>query len=287
MPQQPAARPPRTDPAHGRVPDRSGARRDPRRPAPPGSRPAPPLPPTDRGGPDTDSGVVVAPTRDLTVNKVLAGAGAAATSAVLGSFFGAAGTVAGAALGSVASTVAATIYQRYLDRTRDTIVARIRPVAGGSSPSELTLPMQRTGEDETVWLRVEPVVPPASPRRRWWMWAGATVLVFVIGLLAVTGIEWAKGSTLSSNDSGTSVGRVLGGARSAPTEPTTAPAAPSGSTGRTSTADPTAEPSSTAVPGPGVTGGLTATVDPGTGPTGSGAPTPAPGPGGLLGGAAG
>jgi hypothetical protein len=33
--------------------------------------------------------------RDLTVNKVVAGAGAAATSAVLGSYFGAMGTVGG------------------------------------------------------------------------------------------------------------------------------------------------------------------------------------------------
>ena len=43
---------------------------------------------------------------DLTVNKVLAGAGAAVTSAVLGSYFGATGTVAGAALGSVATAPA-------------------------------------------------------------------------------------------------------------------------------------------------------------------------------------
>ena len=48
--------------------------------------------------------------RDLTVNKVIAGAGAAATSAVLGSFFGAMGTVGGAALGSVFSAVVTWLY---------------------------------------------------------------------------------------------------------------------------------------------------------------------------------
>lgn len=271
MPQHPAARPTRTNPPYPPPP-----------PAPDHRRPIPP--------PHTVA--VARPARDLTVNKVVAGAGAAATSAVLGSFFGAAGTVAGAALGSVASTVAATIYQRYLDRTRDTIVARIRPVAGGTSPSELTLPMQRTGEDDTVRLRVEPVVPPPAPsRRRWWVWVGATVVVFVIGLLAVTGIEWVKGSTLTSNDSGTSVGRVLGGEPRATTEPGVAPAGPAGdSTDPTSTPDPTTEPSSTAVPGQDEGDGTpsTATPDPG-GPStgsnssGSGAPTTAPGPGGLLG----
>src|SRR3954471_10809191 len=67
---------------------------------------------------------------DLTVNKVLAGAGAAATSAVLGSFFGAGGTVLGAALGSVVSTLATAIYQHSLDRTRETFRARIRLPSG-------------------------------------------------------------------------------------------------------------------------------------------------------------
>jgi hypothetical protein len=51
---------------------------------------------------------------ELTVNKVLAGAGAAATSAVLGSYFGATCTVASAALGSVARAAATTLYHRQL-----------------------------------------------------------------------------------------------------------------------------------------------------------------------------
>src|SRR5215212_2270215 len=58
------------------------------------------------------------------------GAGAAATSAVVGSFYGAAGTVLGAALGSVVSMIATTLYQHSLDRTRDTVKARIKLPSG-------------------------------------------------------------------------------------------------------------------------------------------------------------
>jgi hypothetical protein len=151
---------------------------------------------------------------ELTVNKVLAGAGAAATSAVLGSYFGATGTVAGAALGSVASTVATTLYQRSLDRTRDTIVARVRLTGGrkadvSDAPTvQLSVPRQRQPVEEqaTTQLRVEPVL---RRPRRWWVWAGATVLAFVIALVVVTGLEWAKGSSLTTGQPGTSVGRVL------------------------------------------------------------------------------
>ncbi len=209
------------------------------------------------------------PAKELSVNKIVAGAGAAATTAVLGSFFGAAGTVAGAALGSVASTVATTIYQRSLDRTRETIVARIRPVAGA-----------RVGDaDATVRLRVEPAVPPARPRRRWAVWVGATALVFLLGLLAVTGIEWIKGSTITAGDSGTSVGRVLGADPATPA-PTEAPSPTSDVTETstpdpTSSADPVATPSRTTEPS-----GNT----PRSGVESTGSPTTAavPGPGGLL-----
>src|SRR6478735_3625980 len=64
----------------------------------------------------------------LTVSKVIAGAGAAVTAAVVGSAFGADGTVVGAAVGSVISAVAAVAYERSLDRTRQVVVARVRPV---------------------------------------------------------------------------------------------------------------------------------------------------------------
>lgn len=171
-----------------------------------------PSPAADRPGPEPEA-TTPAKAPDLTVNKVIAGAGAAVTSAVLGSYFGATGTVAGAALGSVASTVATTFYQRSLDRTRDTIVARVRLNPGrrtdvSDTPTvQLTVPQQRgPAEPATTQLHVEPVL--RSPRKIW-LWAGATVLVFVIGLLVVTGLEWAKGASLTTGQPGTSVGRVL------------------------------------------------------------------------------
>ncbi len=79
---------------------------------------------------------------DLTVNKVIAGAGAAATSAVLGSFFGAMGTVTGAAVGSIASTVVTSLYEHSLNRTRDTVAARIRGPAA-RRPRPRTRPARR------------------------------------------------------------------------------------------------------------------------------------------------
>src|SRR5205823_13282364 len=71
---------------------------------------------------------------------------------------------------------------------------------------QLTAPMPPPSDAPTTQLRVEPVL--RRPRRLW-LWAGATVLVFVIGLLVVTGLEWAKGSSLTTGQPGTSVGRVL------------------------------------------------------------------------------
>jgi hypothetical protein len=213
---------------------------------------------------------------DLTVNKVIAGAGAAATSAVLGSFFGAAGTVTGAALGSVASTVASTVYQRSLDRTRDRLVTRIRLTgrhgAQGAQDqaTQVMMPVPRVSpEGVTARVRVEPAVPARPSKRRFVLWSAATVLVFVLGLLAVTGIEWAKGSTLTSGESGTSVGRVIEGNHSSrhrvePVDPT-----PTTTPEPSSTPDPSADPSTSS------------SAEPSVGPTpsngrDSGSPTSAP-----------
>jgi hypothetical protein len=185
---------------------------------------------------------------DLTLNKVIAGAGAAATSAVLGSFFGATGTVTGAALGSVASTVATTLYQRSLDRTRDTILARVRLTPGrhpdlSDQPTvQLTAPTPSdpATESATTQLKVEPAL---RRPRRFWLWAGATVLVFVIGLLVVTGLEWAKGSSLTTGQPGTSVGRVLTPSSSGDDE--NGGSSESTSETSTPTPEPTTEPSKT------------------------------------------
>jgi hypothetical protein len=189
---------------------------------------------------------------DLTVNQVLAGAAAAATSAVLGSFFGATGTVAGAALGSVASTIATTVYQHSLDRTRDTITSRIRARRGGvevdAPTTVLTVPQPRTPatEQPTALLHVAPDVRPN--KRRIIGWVVATALVFALGLLAVTGLEWAKGSTLTTGDSGTSVGRVLGGGSADDGESRDDETTAEATDEPTSSAEPTEEPSDEATP---------------------------------------
>lgn len=156
---------------------------------------------------------------DLTVNKIISGAGAAATTAALGSIYGAAGTVAGAAMGSVVSTVGTMVYQRSLDRTRDTVRARVR-LSGGRSvdvADELEVPAPRLSPDDgpgRARVYVSPVEPPhptGGRRGRFALAAGATLVVFILGMLAVTGVEWIKGSTLTAGQSGTSVGRVLDG----------------------------------------------------------------------------
>ena len=209
----------------------------------------------------------------LNLNKIIAGAGAAATTAVAGSFFGAAGTVLGAALGSVVSTLATAIYQHSLDRTRDRVKVRItlparrtvdaagkvevsatRIAAGGGAGRARVHPRPAGSADRPTTM-LSPVVP-ARPRRRWAALIAITVGVFLVGLLAVTGVELLKGSTLTRGDSGTSVGRVVDPAP-APAEPrpsrpgrgravTTETAEPTG-TSATPTTEPTAEVTATRI----------------------------------------
>ncbi|MEJ3656845.1 hypothetical protein WEH80_28185 [Actinomycetes bacterium KLBMP 9759] len=199
--------------------------------------------PTPQPNPETEP-QAAAP--DLTVNKVLAGAAAAATSAILGSYFGVAGTVTGAAIGSVASTIATSLYQRSLDRTRAAVVARVR-LGGRVAPVEVTVPIPRLPADpETVQLRAEPVVRRRGPRVRIAAIAGATVLVFLLGMLTVTGIEWIKGSPLNADQPGTSVGRVIHGGQPATNVPDVTSDDPDGSDERS--ADPTGTESPTSAP---------------------------------------
>jgi hypothetical protein len=234
------------------------------------------MPPPDAPTTPTPDAPAEEPTRkrwagDLTVNKILAGAGAAATSAILGSYLGAAGTVAGAALGSLISTVATSIYQRSLDRTKTEVIARIRPVsgpsvgddAGADAPTVVAEPVDEAtvrmpsprpaGDDqETQVLRP---VPPKPRKRRRFAYAALTVMVFLLGMFAVTGFELVRGSTLWGGEGDTSVGRVIApssGGSDTTTEPTEAPTTEPDAT---PTSDPsatsTAEPSSSAGPGVG------------------------------------
>ncbi|MCD2190656.1 hypothetical protein [Actinomycetospora soli] len=68
----------------------------------------------------------------LTLPQILAGALAAATAAILGSFLGVIGTIGGAAVASVVSTVGSALYQKSLERTRDAVKSRlvVNPVTG-------------------------------------------------------------------------------------------------------------------------------------------------------------
>jgi hypothetical protein len=183
--------------------------------------------------------------KDLTVNKLVAGAGAAATSAVLGSFFGAMGTVGGAAVGSVFSAVITWLYQHSLDKTRDTVKAKVKlpgggtvkvtgatevPAPRGASDQASTRVFVTPGDQPTEVLSAVPAVdagPPKS-RRRLLVMTGFAVVVFAIGMLAITGIELVKGSPLNTSSSstserpgGTSLGSVLGGSGSASTDTST------------------------------------------------------------------
>lgn len=243
------APPPPGRPGPSRPPAGPPAQRSGPPPAPYGYRPAQPTRPA-QPAPVTARAVAVADEKpaeeedgkpDLTMTKVIAGAGAAATSAVMGSYLGAAGTVTGAALGSVVSMVGASVYQHYLERTRDTVRARIR-LPGGRTVAvteQVEVPAPRSALDAEApptQVLVTPVgdsaapglsgtgdltppdaavaAPALAPRRsgrRWLMAGAAVVLAFLIGMVAVTGIEWLKGSTLTSGESGTSVGRVIQG----------------------------------------------------------------------------
>lgn len=243
----------------------------------------------------------------VTFSKVVAGAGAAATTAVVGSSFGADGTVVGAAVGSVVSAVATVTYERSLDRTRKMVVARVRPRDGGgveitqvmstealateAMSSEVTQviavprpagasgharaagatgPTRGTGDARVG----EPVAPVPTPRRtRLPLLAGATVVIFLVGLLGVTGIELlAGGPVLSSHgERSTSVGTVLGVDKGADSS-TTAEATPSATAESSAAATESASPTSSKRPG------AEATRSGGRADEGSGvSATPAPG----------
>jgi hypothetical protein len=151
------------------------------------------------------------------VSKVVAGAGAAATSAVAGSLFGATGTVVGAALGSVVATVSTTLYQRSIDKTRETVLARVKvPRKDETADPLATVPLQRGPEGVVPAPTIVAPVEGAADARPWWrrkrviVPVVSTVVAFLIAMVAITGIEWIKGSPLSGQGSGTSVGVVTG-----------------------------------------------------------------------------
>jgi hypothetical protein len=156
-------------------------------------------------------------------SQVLAGALAAVTAALIGSTMGVAGTVVGAGLASVISTVGGAVYLRSIQRTRDgvrTVRAKVVGRSGGATvlvstddPEPAPEPgdeveaesaPESASEDEQAEDR-----PSTEKRRlRWPVIVVTTVAAFALGMVAVTGVEWLRGESLSGG-SGTTFGSVV------------------------------------------------------------------------------
>ena len=215
-------------------------------------------------------------------SQVIAGALAAVTAALIGSTMGVAGTVVGAGVASVISTIGGTLYLRSIQRTKDSVrVVRAKVVgrSGGATVLVTDDPEQKAATGEQVEVATtepseepdrdaepepgagsEPVAepteqlddpeqlddrPPSDRRRlRWPVLVVTTLAAFALGMLAVTGVEWLRGESLSG-DSGTTFGSIVAPHHNTdgdsndsddPTTPTTSTTTP---TPTTTTPDPT------------------------------------------------
>jgi hypothetical protein len=189
--------------------------------------------------------------------QVLTGGLAAVTAALLGSTLGVAGTVLGAGIASVVTTIAAAAYARSIQRTRDG-VQRVRARATGTHP-------EPPEESSTQ--------PEPTRHTRWPILVTAGVLAFVLGMLAITGVEALTGSRISGGQGTTIGGIVRPNSRPNPVTPTstTTPGTTSSSPSVTSTpptttgtAQPTTTPpqTSTSTSEPAPTSGTTTTSQP-------------------------
>lgn len=131
----------------------------------------------------------------LSTSKVMAGGLAAATSAILGSYFGVFGTVGGAAAGSVVSALSSEIYQRSIDRTAE----RLRTRTGRAAPAR-----------DQYGRSLQPQEPSAPPARG--LSVGSlvfgSILIFALGIAAVTGIEYFTGKPISGGSDGTTLSHL-------------------------------------------------------------------------------
>ncbi|PRY46341.1 hypothetical protein [Umezawaea tangerina] len=208
---------------------------------------------------------------DLKPAQIAAGALAAVTAAFLGSKLNVAGTISGAAVASVVSTIGGALYQRSIERTRESVrrvgskawvvrsvegVTQVETITGTppSGVAENTAETEKDTEDKTAEIR------------RWPRIAAGAVLVFALGMLAVTGVEWVRGEPLSGGSEGTTLGAVVG----KPTERRDQPPTPSTSDAPT----PTTAPSVTSsAPPTGTSSGAPATTTEPTAPSTSTAPS--------------
>jgi hypothetical protein len=158
----------------------------------------------------------------LRVPKLLAGALAAVSGAVVASFFGIEGTLIGAALVSLLVAPAEALYTHSLASAhrvaRRSLVRRLGEQAGASQEgtSQEGTSQEGTSQEGTSQAHPQPI--------RWQRVAVAAVAAFGLAVGAITGVEAVANQPLASlvgsrprPEGSTSVGAVVGGAdRSAP-----------------------------------------------------------------------
>jgi hypothetical protein len=206
----------------------------------------------------------------LRIPKLLAGALAAVSGAVVASFFGVEGTLIGAALVSLLVAPAEAVYTHSLASAhqvaRRSLLRRVGPEAGANEAGANEAGASEEGASEEG--ASEEGASEADPQPiRWQRVAVAAVLAFGIAVAAITGVEAVANQPLASlfgsqprQGGSTSVGVVVaGGDRSAlpatraPGTATTWPSGPAATTTApaavpTTTAPAATVPSSTAVP---------------------------------------
>lgn len=184
--------------------------------------------------------------------RVLGGALAAVSSAVLLSTLGVIGTIVGAALGSIVVSVATSLYARGLTRSRERMAqaqeaalrrvgvaqaevrrARRRP-ARGAADAHLERANQNLEEaHEELTTDPEPNLLTRLRRLPWRHVMIGTALTFAVALVAITAFELIAGRPVASytggtdRDHGTSIGGVEGRQRgSTPSPSPSGPASP-------------------------------------------------------------
>jgi hypothetical protein len=167
---------------------------------------------------------------ELSVTQLIAGAGATVTATVAASYFGVGGTLIGAGAVSVLSTVGATIYQHFLDRGRQRIVAKIPARAGGGRSEDAAEPVP-TGTGGRPWPK-------------WYILCGAAAGIFLAVMGLVTAFELFTGKPLSNTvqgkkGHGTSVHPEIGRVRPAPGPAVSGEATPATDTTPSASATPT------------------------------------------------
>jgi hypothetical protein len=208
-------------------------------------------------------------------SQVLAGALAAVTAALIGSTMGVAGTVVGAGLASVISTVGGTLYLRSIQRTKEsvrTVRAKVVGRSGGATVLVSTEDPEDPAEEAEPGeeIEAEPSTddrPPTEKRRlRWAVLAVTTLAAFALGMLAVTGVEWLRGESLSG-DGATTFGSIVAphhdsGSTGDPADSTTSTTTPSPTTSTTTDPTTSTAPTTTSTTPPSDSSTTTTTTSP-------------------------